>query len=188
MELKEAILTRRSVRKYKDLPVPREVLQDILETAVWAPSGVDTQPWYFLALTKPEHMEKLRSMVKRGFAAFRPVRENRFKNNPEIVVETENFITTLGNAPNYILAFYNRPDLESNPGTQSVAAAMNDICLLAREKGLGTCWMTAILEAREEIEAEFGAGKGPLVAGIAIGYPDQMPRTPKRKSGRFDIL
>ena len=50
MELMEAIKTRRSVRKFTDEPVPREKLEKIIEAAMWAPSGQNLQPWYFVAL------------------------------------------------------------------------------------------------------------------------------------------
>ena len=56
MELVEAIKERRSIRRYKSDPVPHEVIQEILENAVWAPSAQNLQPWYFLALTDPSDL------------------------------------------------------------------------------------------------------------------------------------
>ena len=56
MELMEAIKTRRSIRKFTDEPVPREKLEKIIEAAMWAPSGQNLQPWYFVALTKDEDL------------------------------------------------------------------------------------------------------------------------------------
>jgi len=41
MELAEAIKGRRSVRKFKSDPVPKEVLEGILDKAIWAPSGMN---------------------------------------------------------------------------------------------------------------------------------------------------
>ena len=59
MELTEAIKERRSIRRYKSDPVPHEVIQEILENAVWAPSAQNLQPWYFLALTDPSDLREL---------------------------------------------------------------------------------------------------------------------------------
>ena len=56
MELMEAIKTRRSIRKFTDELVPREKLEKIIEAAMWAPSGQNLQPWYFVALTKDEDL------------------------------------------------------------------------------------------------------------------------------------
>jgi len=50
MEIIEAILTRRSIRSFKPDPIPRKVLQEILDACRWAPSGGNAQPWYFAVL------------------------------------------------------------------------------------------------------------------------------------------
>ena len=54
MELTGVIKNRRSVRKYREKPVPRELLEELMEAACWAPSADNAQPWYFVVLTKPE--------------------------------------------------------------------------------------------------------------------------------------
>jgi nitroreductase len=46
MDVKEAILTRRSIRAFQPKPVPQEILQEILRVASWSPSGYNIQPWY----------------------------------------------------------------------------------------------------------------------------------------------
>ena len=51
----EAIKGRRSIRKFTDQPVPPEIIDKILEAAMWAPSGQNLQPWYFVVLTKAGH-------------------------------------------------------------------------------------------------------------------------------------
>lgn len=53
METKEAILGRRSIRKYIDKPVELELLQEIIEAAIMAPSAMNTQPWFFVVVQKP---------------------------------------------------------------------------------------------------------------------------------------
>jgi len=50
MEIIEAIRTRRSIRSYKPDPVPKKVLEELLDTARWAPSGGNVQPWHFAVL------------------------------------------------------------------------------------------------------------------------------------------
>ena len=47
MELMDAMRDRRSVRRYQDREVPRELLEELLTAACWAPSAENTQPWYF---------------------------------------------------------------------------------------------------------------------------------------------
>jgi nitroreductase len=51
MDVIEAIRTRRSIRVFKPDPVPKKVLQELLDVCLWAPSGGNVQPWYFHVLT-----------------------------------------------------------------------------------------------------------------------------------------
>jgi nitroreductase len=52
MEVFEAILKRRSIRKYLDKPIEKEKIIKILEAARWAPSGGNRQPWRFIIVKK----------------------------------------------------------------------------------------------------------------------------------------
>ncbi|MBE6995780.1 MAG: hypothetical protein E7429_03480 [Ruminococcaceae bacterium] len=85
MELRDAVLSRRSVRKYKDTPVPREILEEILETACWAPSADNRQPWYFVALTGKEDIETLRGTMERVSEEIAPHLEEMFPRHPNVV-------------------------------------------------------------------------------------------------------
>ena len=59
MEFEELVRTRRSVRGYKEQPVPRAVIEEILEVAIGAPSPMNTQPWHVHVLTG-EPLERVR--------------------------------------------------------------------------------------------------------------------------------
>ena len=61
MEFSELVRARRSIRRYQEKPVPKELLRELLETACWAPSGDNRQPWYFLALTDPQEIRRLKA-------------------------------------------------------------------------------------------------------------------------------
>ena len=50
MDVIEAIRTRRSIRVFKPDPIPKKVLQELLDVSRWAPSGGNVQPWYFEVL------------------------------------------------------------------------------------------------------------------------------------------
>ena len=59
MDVKEAILTRRSIRAFKPNPVPREILQEIIRVAAWSPSGYNIQPWH-LHIVSGQTLENLK--------------------------------------------------------------------------------------------------------------------------------
>ncbi len=70
MEFKKVIENRRSIRKYKNTPVPRETILEILEAARIAPSAAHRQPWHFIVVEDKNKIEKL---AKQAWAAEAPV-------------------------------------------------------------------------------------------------------------------
>lgn len=190
MELMEAIKGRRSIRKFTDEPVPREVIDRLVEAAMWAPSGQNLQPWYFVVLTKKEDLSFLFSEL--GTTAFseRKRLEERFANNPEIVEETMEFMRAMGGASTIALAFLNKPNYseEMLPSCiESVSAAMENMCLMAYAEGLGSCWVEAVCRAGDALHDRFAPDHGALVGGIILGYPAMEALPIKRKPGRFEI-
>ena len=85
MNTMDAILARRSVRSYTSEPIPDEVLSEILEAGLYAPSAVDLQPWYFVAVKSEDAMRRLLQIMADVSEKMRPVLEARFANNPEVV-------------------------------------------------------------------------------------------------------
>jgi len=59
MDVFEAVQERRSIRAYQDKPVPREILEKILEAARLAPSARNAEPWHFIAVTSSEKRKAL---------------------------------------------------------------------------------------------------------------------------------
>ncbi|MDR3331827.1 MAG: nitroreductase family protein [Synergistaceae bacterium] len=196
MNVREAILSRRSIRKYTNQPVSDEDLNDLIEAATYAPSGTNLQPWYFLALRSDESMAKFKVFMRKTAENFMPVLRERFAKNPEVIDETRNFLLGLGGAPLCVLVFMLK-DAKSDKNyddnftlLQSVSAGIENLLLAAVEKGLGACWMTAPVKAglSEDIRKEFAPDHGQFVAAITLGYPDANPGAPKRREGRFDVI
>ena len=184
MELKEAILGRRSVRKYKTQPVPVELIKEILDLAVWAPSGMNRQNWFFVVVTG-KIRERVVDICYRGYLSHIGKKvEAVFRHKPQVVKETRSFFATLGDAPVVVFA-YSEPGPES-PFTdvQNVSAVIENMLLLAYERGLGTCWMTGPLNMEEEFNTLLGVSGKKLVALIPMGYPDEMPKAPVRRSDK----
>ena len=194
MELKDAVYGRRSIRKYLNKPVPCELIREILEGACMAPSGINRQPWYFMAITDQKMREKYLGYMNETFVRFRPTLEKRFSRNPEVIEETGTFFNTMGGAPVVILVFLLNEELKEsdNESTliQGIGAAIQNLLLMAYDKGLACCWTTApvVSGLAEEIRAEFAPDKGGLLAAVTLGYPDQAPKAPPRRAGRFDIV
>ena len=191
MELLDIMRHRRSVRKYKTDPIPREVLTEILDAACHAPSAINLQHWYFAVIESPEKMAELKEVMKRVSDKFHPVLAERFKNNPETIQETETFLSGLGHAPVCILAFFLKPDYpERDVAMQSVSAALENLLLAAWDSGVGGCWISAPIHAGvgPELQEKFAPGHGEFVAAMTLGYPEIIPKKPPRRDGRYTIL
>ena len=71
MEFDELIRKRQSIRRYKETPVPKELIIEILEAARIAPSGGNRQPWHFIVVQDKETIKKLAG--RQEWAATAPV-------------------------------------------------------------------------------------------------------------------
>lgn len=192
MNVKEAIKTRRSVRTYSDTPVSEEDLVDILECGCCAPSAVNLQPWFFVAIRTPEQMKRLCAVMGQVSEKLIPTLESQFSKHPEVVQETTAFIRKLGGAPVCLLVFQEKPEYTktANSIAQSVAAAIENILLAAWEKNIASCWLTAPLEAGmdEELRRAFAPEHGALMAVVTLGYTTAEPKAPRRKEGRYVLV
>ena len=196
MEFKDVIYGRRSVRKFKDTPVDDKVLEEIVDAALWAPSGVNLQPWYYVVIRTPEKMAKFRTMMSEASSRNKAHLEERFSAHPEVVKNTLSFISTLGGAPAAVLAFRDKPDytwaLQDEGIVQSVAASMENLVLSAYDHGVSSCWMTAANQAHmtKDLRDEFAPGHGELVGIIVLGYnaSEEGPKAPKRKTDKFVLI
>jgi coenzyme F420-0:L-glutamate ligase/coenzyme F420-1:gamma-L-glutamate ligase len=187
-ELFEAIKNRRSIRKYQNKPVPQSLIEEILVAAGWAPSAHNAQPWRFIVLTEVAAKKELAEAMAESWAA--DMAKDGFKIEEDVRrVRVERFAS----APVVILAcltmedMYKQPDaerqsVERDLAIQSLGAAIQNLLLTAKAKGLGACWfcapgfckttVRAVLKIPDEVEPQ---------ALIAMGYPDEKPVVPSRK-------
>lgn len=166
MDVLEAIRTRRSVRKYKNAPIPDEVLNRILEAVRLAPSAKNFQPWKFILIREPELKAKIAAAcVNQTFMAEAPV------------------IVAACGLPE---KGYTRMGRYMNSWPVDVTIAFEHLVLQAQAEGLGTCWIGAFYE--EEVKALLGVPAEVRVLGLTpLGYPDEHPSArPRRPLG--DII
>lgn len=164
----EAIMGRRSIRMYKDIPVEREKLQLIAECGVNAPNGMNSQRWELRILDNAE--------------AINAISESYRKANPEAVERDPDFRNMFRNAPAVIFIAVPQGDDGLNAGLLG-----ENICLAAYSLGLGSVCLggpVGFLKGSEEGKA-FVEGLGfsegyELLYMIGIGYPDESPEAKPR--------
>ena len=74
MEVLEGLRGRRAVRDYLDEPVSRDLIGAVIESAVWAPSGMNRQPWRFLILEGRDVLARCSAAAKRPWGLRAPPR------------------------------------------------------------------------------------------------------------------
>ena len=191
MDALKVMLERRSIRKYRAVPIPDEVLEEIVQAGLYAPSVLNLQPWYFVVVRTPEKMLQVRAIMSVVALRFNPVLQKQFREHPEVIAETNQFLVTLGGAPACILVYANRRDDGDRDNViESVSAAIQNLQLAAWNRGIGSCWIGAPnhVGCNGLFEAAFACGHGEFIAALTLGYPAEDPKAHKRKGGRYTMI
>ncbi|MCX8033838.1 MAG: nitroreductase family protein [Thermodesulfovibrio sp.] len=159
MDIFDVIKTRRSIRKFKKEVPPEEVIKRCIETALYAPSAKNSQPWYFIIV---KDKGKIKELSK-----------------------AQPFTKFLEGAPYVIVALAD--EKKSNHWLEDMGCAIMALLLEAHSLGLGACWgaiyhpenrerenyVREVLDIPENLR---------IIACIGIGYPDEIPSPKKVKS------
>ncbi|MBN1310322.1 MAG: nitroreductase [Anaerolineae bacterium] len=182
MDVLKAIAGRRSIRKFKDKPIPDEAIQAILTAAIQAPSGKNRQPWRFVVVTGDKCAEMVRIM-REGIAE-KEARE-------EDIGSTKGTARAMEEAPVTVFVFNQHgvaPWLEHSVdqtfkdvvNLQSIGAAIQNMALAAQGLGIGSLWICDVFCAYEELQEWLGE-EGQMVAAMSFGYADESPGARPRK-------
>jgi len=177
--IEKVIKERRSHRIYQDKPVEKEKLEKLIELAMWAPSAMNRQQWFFVVVGG-QKLKNLLKTIEKSYDYILPRLEMFFAETPKVIAFTKQFFKNLGNAPVAIFAYYT-PTGDDYSDVQRVSAAIQNILLAAHAMGLGTCWMTGPVHMEKEINEILGIEGKKLVAVITVGYPAKNPPVPPRR-------
>jgi nitroreductase len=194
--------SRRSVRAFEDRPVPREVLERLMQAATSAPSNTNRQPWRFAVITRPElkrqlaeavrdRAEEMKAIIRRGHHAedfgqygdffHEPLQGAavivvpQYRDYPDLIA---NFIASGGGDPaQYPTAAAMQAEL------CSTSAACMALLLQAHAEGLGACWMAGPMIARDRVQPLLGiADPWHMVGAMALGWPAEQVEAKPRKA------
>lgn len=145
--------SRRSVRKYRNRPVPHEFIEQILESARWAPSPHGRQPWRFAVITAPKLKQRLADEMG---STWQQNLKMDGQNAGIVNIRLEKSRQRILNAPAIIIPCLYLEDLDYYPderrqadektmAIQSIGAAIQNMLLMAYDLGLDGGWMCAPL-------------------------------------------
>lgn len=156
MKVIEAIRARRTIRFYRQTPIPAGMLRELVDAARVAPSAANLQPLEFVAVDDPEIVSEIFPTL--GWAGY--VAPSR--NPPE------------GKRPvAYIVVLLNQ-DIRPSGGQHDVGAAVENLILAAWDRGIGCCWMTSA--NREEVRRILGIPAHlEIDCVVSLGYPAEHP-------------
>ncbi len=160
MECIEAIKERRSIRRFKDTAVGREIIEELLDAAQMAPSAGNLQARDFIVvLNKTTKQELSKAALDQSFVEQAPV-----------------VIVAVANIERSSRVYRSRGELYA---IQDTTAGVMNLLLAACARGLGTCWVGAFNESAVHDLLNLPPNTRP-VAIIPLGYADETPTAPKR--------
>ncbi|MCK5107250.1 MAG: nitroreductase family protein [Nanoarchaeota archaeon] len=163
MELKDCIFNRRSVRKYLDLEVPREMVGEIIQAGSMAPSSGNLQNWGFIIVRDKSARNKMADAC---------LQQDWMANaNVHIVV------CGLEDPSKHHYGLRG----ERLYTVQNCAAAIQNMLLTAHDLGLGSCWIGGFDEGMVKDICDIPDNVRPQ-AVLAFGIPDEKPDIPKREN------
>jgi len=181
--------SRRSIRRFKPEPVPPECIQRILETAIYAPSAHNLQPWRFTVLSSPTAKIHLAEAITGKYR--QDMVEDRMP-EAEIQSQVERTIRRINEAPLVVILCRDSSRVKTQPdpvrqqredlmSIQSVASVGLQLLLAVHAEGLGGTWICWPLFAPDETRLSLGLPKEWEPQGMFfIGYPDKTPELPER--------
>ncbi len=185
----EAIYDRRSIRRYKDKPVSKEIIEQIIDAGRQAPSSKNRQPWECIVFENEAKAELLSCMergLEREYKGEAVLPKSRFglpdarhtlrimRQAPVMIV----ILNTNGGSPFFPIDEDKR--VSEICDSLSIGAFIQNMLLAAEGFGVGTLWIANTCFAYPEL-VEYLQTEEQLIGAVALGYPDEKPAARPRK-------
>jgi nitroreductase len=192
----ETIRDRRSVRSYKPDPVPREVLNAVMDAGNWAPTGDNRQRWRFVIVEDRKFRQKL---IEAALPTWKRIIGGRIDSKDEYLRAyfTDFFPRCLGWPPqSYEETMIQARDMEDGmywdaptvifvigTAAQECAMVCQNVMLAATSLGLGSCIVgfgAQVTDDDEIVEALELKDNEKIYGPVVVGYPEIVPEPPPK--------
>jgi nitroreductase len=170
MELRDAILNRRTIRQYNDQEISREEIIELLEDAIYAPTHHMRQTWRFI-LIDGEDKEKLIDHLEQIYQGVDP-KEAQLEYRKKSLIEAKMILVVVNEKdhpdPIWMLEEYG-----------AASTLIHNFQLLAYERGIGMCWKSHFFLGKP---GQFlGVQDYEMISGVlTIGRFDEAPAVKPR--------
>lgn len=190
MDILKLIKKRKTIRKYQDRPIPKRILNKIIEAGIWGPSVpsfLKIQPWKFIVITDKTVIKEFASVILK--------KSKKSKAGVNIMLHSAANI--IGGA-SAVIMIYNSKELErikekfkeiylkfakiiNTAQLSAISAAIQNMILVAENLGIGSCWLDTPLFCEKEIGKLLNVKEDGLIAVLTLGYPaEQGKRSPRK--------
>jgi nitroreductase len=183
MTIVELMKKRRSIRRYKISPISRHVINRIIEAASYAPSGLNRQPWFFVAVTNSDLKEEIRQECEKRERRFYEHVKDNFRESLSLLnlSPVKSFLTE---APYLVVVFGKKGEPYWK---ESIWISIGYMILKIEEEGLVSLTYTppemSFLNKMLNMSNNYKA-----VAILPVGYPDEKVDLSKRNRKLVDQL
>ena len=193
----DAIKHRRSIRKFIDKPVEKQLIDEIVLAGRYAPSAKNDQPWRFIVITNKEKIASLSKEVKTQILSIlkkRIILQLFYKQLRK--KETIGFLYAAAMAPKDMI-FYHAPALifiltkDKQFYDESCACCAQNMMLAAHTLGLGSCWIgfANFLNQNKRILENLHVPDGyHISAALIVGHPKKQPKTATIRKPMADVI
>ncbi|MDU9047408.1 MAG: nitroreductase [Candidatus Electrothrix sp. Rat3] len=145
--IQQAIKERRSIREFSEKTVEQELLHKIISAGIWAPSGLNNQPWRFVTIQDGGILVRLATLT--------------------------HYSHIVKAAPALIAVYLDQEKMyDSVKDHQAAGACIQNMLLAAHELGLGAVWLGQILKNKQQVNDVLQLSEQySLMAIVALGYP-----------------
>ncbi|MCJ7444176.1 MAG: nitroreductase family protein [Methanotrichaceae archaeon] len=178
MELNACIKGRRSIRLYQDKSAPKEIVEKILNAGIWAPSGMNSQPWRFVVIENRDIINKLSKRTKEILSKMpwpTDILQKYAKSEKD---------TIFYDAPLLILLCVPKKEEWRQVNILDCGLAAQNMFLTAYQEGLGSCFIGFgwYLNRDPAFLADLGVpADHEVIAPMIFGYPAEDPKPKSRE-------
>ena len=176
MDALEAILTRRSTRRFSEEAVDKILIEKVIEAGRYAPSGSNSQSTHFIVFTDPAQLEEIAGIVQDAFAAMELEEDMYISMKASISAAKKGGYVFHYKTPVLIVTANKKG--YGNAMADS-ACALENMMIAANALGLGSCWINQLhwLEEKDAVHSflmRHGLQEDETVTGaLALGHPAQ---------------
>ncbi len=207
-DILDVLASRKSIRRYKNDPIPDEYIDRILEAARWAPTGENYQPWRFIVVRDPETRRKIGELARMGSGSRMTAwycmghMQERFTGIADPVKRAQVLrfmysgeVSAFAKQSPVVIAVIGSLREGSVDVPYDLSAAAENMLLEAHSLGLGACWVHGPVASsrdarkfKEILGIPTGMGDYKVIAYISIGWPAEARKHPRPKKELKELV